>query len=455
MKNKENKMGTHKILPLLLAMSLPPTISMMTSSLYNIVDSIFVARLGNDALTAISLAFPIQIIIIAIAIGSGVGVNSFVARKLGEKNYTLANSCASHGIFLSVIHYLVLSLLGIFFIRPFFEIFTKDTNILNMSCSYTYITTFLSFGIIMQIGIEKTLQSTGNTLAPMFLQIIGAMTNIILDPIFIYGYFSFPKMGVKGAAIATVSGQIFALVCSFYVLLFRKQEIKISIKNFKWDKSIVKNIYSVAIPSFFIIAMGSFMLTGINYILAKISALAVSVFGIYYKLQTFVYMPTSGITQGAMPIMGYNYGAKNKKRLLESLRYSMIICALINFLGTVLFFTFPEKILYLFNASPEMIEMGSIALKIISLSFVFGSICFIFSCFFQAIGEGFISFLITFLRQFLILVPCAFILAKLFSLKGVWVSFIISEIITSIFSWISYKRFSQKDEVLKKIEALL
>lgn len=449
MNYQENKMGTHKILPLLLSMSLPPTISMMTSSLYNIVDSIFVARLGNEALTAVSLAFPIQILIIALAIGSGVGVNSYVARKLGEKDFSEADSAASHGIILSIIHYIILFILGFIFIKPFFNIFTDNDIILKMGYSYTYIVTFLSFGIIMQIGIEKTLQATGNTLTPMFLQIIGAGTNIILDPILIYGYFGFSPMGVKGAAIATVCGQIFALICSFYVIFYRKQEVKISIKNFKWNTNTVKQIYSVAVPSFFIISMGSFMVMGINFILTGISAAAVAVFGIYYKLQTFVYMPTSGITQGAMPIMGYNYGAKNKKRLLEALDYSMIICAGINIFGTILFWIFPKEILSCFNASYEMIEIGVPALKIISTSFVLGSVCFIFSCFFQSLGMGSASLLITLLRQFLILIPLAFILGSILGLKGVWWSFLISETITCICSLIIYKHHSKRDTVLK------
>lgn len=449
MNNKENKMGTHKVLPLLLSMSLPPTISMMTSSLYNIVDSIFVARLGNEALTAVSLAFPIQILIIALAIGSGVGVNSYVARKLGEKNFDEANSTASHGIILSIIHYIVLCILGFLFIKPFFNIFTTDKNILKMGLDYTYIVTFLSFGIIMQIGIEKTLQATGNTLTPMFLQIIGAETNIILDPIMIYGYFGFPKMGVAGAGIATVCGQILALICSFYVIYRKKQAVKISLRDFKWDTKIVKKIYSVAVPSFFIISTGSFMVMGINFILTKISSIAVSVFGIYYKLQTFVYMPTSGITQGAMPIMGYNYGAKNKKRLLATLDYSMVICAGINFVGMILFWIFPNEILSYFSATKEMISIGVPALKIISTSFVFGSICFIFSCFFQSLGMGGASLLITLLRQIILLIPLAFVLGNSFGLKGVWISFLIAEGITCVCSLIIYKYHSKKDEVLK------
>lgn len=450
MEYQENKMGTHKIMPLLLSMSVPPTISMMTSSLYNIVDSIFVARLGTEALTAVSLAFPIQILIIAVAIGSGVGVNSYVSRKLGEKDFDEADSAAEHGLVLSVIHFIILSVLGFLFIKPFFQMFTDNQMILNMSYTYTYIVTFFSLGIIMQIGIEKTLQATGNTLTPMFLQIIGAGTNIILDPIMIYGYFGFPAMGVTGAAIATICGQIIALLCSFYVLLYHKQAVKINIKNFKWSSRTVKEIYRIGIPAFLIISIGSFLVVGINFILTGISALAVSLFGIYYKLQTFVYMPTSGITQGAMPIMGYNYGAGNKKRLLEALDYSMYICAFINIIGTILFWVFPKEILLLFNASDEMLTMGITALRIISTSFVFGSICFIFACFLQAVGKGLASLVITLLRQFLIIIPAAFVLGKYFGLKGVWSAFLIAEVLTCIFSLIIFKYYSKKDPVLSK-----
>lgn len=449
MEYQENKMGTHKILPLLISMSVPPTISMMINSMYNIVDSVFVASLGIDALTAVSLAFPIQNLILAIAVGSGVGVNSYVARKLGERNQLEADSTAAHGIILAILHYILLCTLGFIFIRPFFQMFTNNNEILKMGYNYTYIVTFLSFGTIIQIAIEKILQATGDTVSPMVLQIIGAVANIILDPIMIYGYFGFPEMGVTGAAVATVCGQIIALLCSLYVIFYKKQEVKISIKNFKWDSNIVKKIYSVAVPSFFIISTGFFMVTGINYILTGISALAVSVFGIYYKLQTFVYMPTSGITQGAMPIMGYNYGAGNKKRLLETLDYSMLICAVINLAGTFLFWIFPKEILSCFNASYEMLEIGVPALKIISISFVAGSICFIFSCFFQALGMGGASLFITLLRQFIILLPLAFFMGNIFGLKGVWWSFIIAEFITCICSIIIYKHHSKKDSVFK------
>lgn len=451
MSKSENKMGTHKILPLLLSMSIPPTISMSINSLYNIVDSIFVARLGTDALTAISLAFPIQNLILAIAVGSGVGVNSYIARKLGEKDFETANKTAAHGLTLAVLHYLLLVVLGIFLIKPFFRMFTSDSSIFQMGVDYIYIVTFLSVGTIMQIAIEKILQATGNTLAPMYLQIIGAVTNIVLDPILIYGYFGLPAMGVRGAAIATVIGQITALIASIYVLFFRKQEITIEKKDFSWNLEIVKEIYNVGIPSFFIMSIGSFLVMGINFILSGISTLAVSLFGIYFKLQTFIYMPTSGVTQGAMPIMGYSYGAKNRRRLSEVLNYSIIICVLINFLGSVLFWIFPEEILHFFNATDEMMTIGVKTIRIISTSYSFGSICFIFSCFLQAIGKGVPSLTITMLRQLVLLLPMAYILGRFYGLTGVWVAFPTVEVITCMISIFIYKNFSRKDPVMRRV----
>lgn len=448
MLRKENKMGTYKILPLLLSMSIPPTISMLINSLYNIVDSIFVARLGTEALTAVSLAFPVQNLILALAVGSGVGVNSLIARKLGEKEYGIASRAAASGLILSIIHYLILSLLGILLIKPFFLLFTKESNILNMGIEYTYIVTFLSIGTITQIAIEKILQATGNTLAPMFLQIIGAITNIILDPILIYGYFGLPVLGVKGAAIATVIGQMTSLFCSLYVLFFTRQELKIEKKDFVWDKNIIKDIYSVGIPSFFIMSIGSFLVMGINYILSGISTIAVSLFGIYFKLQTFIYMPTSGVTQGAMPIMGYSYGAKNSKRLLEVLNYSIIICVLINFLGSVIFWIYPQEILHFFDASEEMMVMGVKTIRIISTTYSIGSVCFIFSCFLQAIGKGIPSLTITMLRQLILLLPMAYILGKIYGLTGVWLAFPVVEVITCIISILIYRDFKKKDPVM-------
>lgn len=448
MEYHENKMGTHKILPLLISMSVPPTISMLVNSLYNIVDSIFVASLGTDALTAVSLAFPIQNLILAIAVGSGIGVNSYAARKLGERNQLEADSTASHGIVLAVIHYLLLCIAGFIFIPPFFNMFTDNSRILEMGYSYTYIVTFLSFGTIIQIAIEKIIQATGDTVSPMILQIIGAVVNIILDPIMIYGYFGFPAMGVSGAALATVCGQMVSLICSVYVLYFRNKDIKADLLKFSWNKKIVKEIYNVGIPSFFIMSVGSFLVMGINFILAGISAVAVSVFGIYFKLQTFIYMPTTGVTQGAMPIMAYNYGAKSKTRLSEVLKYSIIICVIVNFLGSVLFWVFPAQILSLFGASPEITELGINVLKIISLGYTFGSVCYIISSFLQAVGKGIPSLTITLLRQLILLLPAAYFLGKFFGLTGVWLAFPIVEIVTCILCYILYKKSAKKDPLL-------
>lgn len=444
----ENKMGTHSILLLLVGMSVPPTISMMINSLYNIIDSIFVARLGTEALTAVSLAFPIQNIILAVASGAGIGVNSYIARKLGEKDNKTANETAAQGLTLSVVHFIVLAILGIIFIKPFFRLFTDDATILKMGYDYTYIVTFLSIGTIMQTAIEKILQATGNTLAPMYLQIIGAVTNIILDPILIYGYFGVPAMGVAGAAIATILGQFVSLACSLYVLFYTKQEITLIPSDFKWNNKIIKEIYNVGIPSFFIMSIGSFLVMGINFILAGISNLAVSLFGIYFKLQTFIYMPTTGLTQGAMPIMGYNYGARNKKRVCDTLTYAMGISVLINTLGTVLFWIFPKQILGFFSATPDMINMGISTMKIISLSYSFGSVCYLFSSFLQAIGKGVPSLVITLLRQLILLLPLAFILGKYFGLVGVWASFPLVDIITCVIASLIYKNFSKKDPVI-------
>lgn len=452
MENQTNKMGTRNMLPLLLSMSIPPTISMMINSLYNIVDSIFVAGLGTDALTAVSLAFPIQNFILAIAVGSGVGVNSYIARKLGENDKIMANDTAKHGIILAILHYILVVITGIIFIPSFFSLFSSNTEIIQMSYDYTYIITFLSFGTIMQITIEKILQGTGDTFSPMILQIVGAVVNIVLDPIMIFGYFGFPALGVKGAAIATICGQFISLLCSYYVLYFRNKSIQVHFHKFKYNSTIVKEIYNVGIPSFFIMSIGSFLVMGINFILSSISNIAVSVFGIYFKLQTFIYMPTTGVTQGAMPIMAYNYGAKNKIRLIDALKYSLIICVVVNTFGSILFWLFPTQILSMFDATEEMITLGIQTLKIISLGYAFGSICYIISSFLQAIGKGTPSLIITLLRQIILLLPLAYFLGKYWGLTGVWISFPIVEVITCILCYIFYNNFSKKDSVLIRNE---
>lgn len=449
MKEQENKMGSQKLFPLIISMSLPPTISMLIQAMYNIVDSMFVAQIGTDALTAVSLAYPIQNIILAVAVGVGVGVNSYAARKLGEGNSKEATKIATHGMVLALIHYVLVVLIGVLLIKPFFALFTENAAVMDMGYDYTMIVTVFSFGIIVQICIEKILQATGNMIIPMLLQILGAVINIILDPILIYGWLGLPEMGVTGAAVATVIGQIIAMVCSIFVLLYKKQEVSIDFKGFKWNKNIIKEIYNMGIPSFFMISIGSVLVMGINFILTAFSELAVSLFGIYFKLQTFVYMPVNGMVQGTMPIMSYNYGAKNKSRLLNTLKISIMISVVITIIGTILFWAFPKEILSIFNSTDEMQAMGVETLKIISLSYLCGGVCYVFGCYFQAIGKGESSLLVTLLRQLIILLPLAFLFSKIWGLTGVWIAFPIVEGVTCAIAILIFKYYMARDSILK------
>lgn len=440
---RENKMGNTPMLKLIVSMSLPAMFSMLVQSLYNIVDSAFVAQLGEGALTAVSLAFPIQMLIISVAVGTGIGINSLVSRRLGEKNQEEANSAATHGILLGLFSGIVVAILGLLFTRFFFECFTNDKTMIDMGYSYIIIITTLSFGSFVQINIEKTLQATGNMIYPMIFQLVGAMTNIILDPIMIFGLFGFPKLGVSGAAIATVIGQIFAMLLSLYVVFKKSHDVHITFKGFKLNFKTIKNIYAVGFPSMVMQSIGSVLIVGLNSILITFSDAAVSVLGIYYKLQSFIFMPVFGLTQGVMPIMGYNYGAKNKHRLLSALKIGSVIAILIMLIGTILFMSIPDKLLMIFNASEQMLEIGVKALRTISLCFVPAAIGIMFSTLFQAIGQGHKSLYISILRQLVIILPAAYLLSKI-GLYYVWYSFPIAEVfslmVSVIFLSMIYKK---------------
>ncbi len=445
----QNKMETKPILPLLLSMAFPPMISMLVQSLYNIVDSMFVARISEEALTAVSLAFPIQNLILAFALGTGIGVNSYISRKLGEKQLEKANDAAAHAMVLAFFNYLLFVVLGFFLIKPFFHIFSESHEIISLGCEYTNIVVFFSFGALLHIAIEKILQATGNMIIPMLLQTIGAVINIILDPILIFGLFGFPAMGVKGAAIATVIGQITAMLLSILVIVFGKYAVKLHWNGFRFKWNLVKQIYSVGIPSMLMTALCSVLIMGLNSILAAFSNLAISVFGIYFKLQTFVYMPVSGLIQGAMPIMGYNYGAANKKRLLQTLRTSLAIAFGIMIGGTFLFQVFPHRLLSMFQASDAMLLLGIPALRIISAGFIPAAFGFLFATFFQAIGKGYGSFVIFLLRQLLIILPLSFLLAPKMGLTGVWISFPIAEIVSALLALGLFLNLRKKDSILQ------
>lgn len=409
---KENKMGTMPVNKLLVTMSLPMVISMIVQALYNIVDSIFVSRLSEDALTAVSMAFPMQNLMISVAVGTGVGINAMLSRALGEKKFEAANKTAENGIFIEVLGYVLFLLIGIFVTKPFFLAQAGAGDIANMGIEYTRICLLMSFGIFMQIGFERILQSTGRTIFTMITQSTGAIINIILDPILIFGLFGMPKMGVAGAAIATVTGQICAAILAITFNLTKNPDVHISFKGFKPQIIFVKNILSVGIPSIIMSSVGSAMTFGMNKILITFSSTAVAVFGVYFKLNSFVFMPVFGLNNGMVPIVSYNYGAQNKKRLTKTIKLAIMYAVCIMFIGIMLFQFIPDVLLKLFDASDHMLEIGIPALRVISLSFAFAGICIVISSSLQALGHGFLSMMISITRQLIILLPSAYILAK-------------------------------------------
>lgn len=427
---QENKMGIMPIPKLLISMSLPMIISMLVQALYNVVDSMFVAQLNENALTAVSLAFPIQNLMIAVAAGTGVGINALLSKSLGEKKYETANRIANNGILLGILSSLVFAVLGLLGSRLFFEIQTKDEQIIEYGTQYMSVITIVSVGIFLQITFERLLQSTGKTIFNMITQGIGAIINIILDPILIFGWFGLPAMGVTGAAVATVIGQVFAALLGLYFNHKFNKEIHVSFKGFKPCKETIGNIYKIGVPSIIMQSIGSLTTFGFNNILLMFSSTAATVFGVYFKLQSFVFMPVFGLTNGMIPIIAYNYGAQNKKRIYQTIKLSTSIAVGIMLLGVVIFQIFPKTLLGLFEASEYMLEIGVPALQIISLSFVFAGFCIVSSCVFQALGNGVYSMLMSIARQIVVILPVAFIFAKLFGLSIVWYAYPIAEVIS-------------------------
>ena len=438
---KENKMGTMPVNKLLVTMSLPMVISMIVQALYNIVDSIFVSRLSEDALTAVSMAFPMQNLMISVAVGTGVGINAMLSRALGEKKFEAANKTAENGIFIEVLGYVLFLLIGIFVTKPFFLAQAGAGDIANMGIEYTRICLLMSFGIFMQIGFERILQSTGRTIFTMITQSTGAIINIILDPILIFGLFGMPKMGVAGAAIATVTGQICAAILAITFNLTKNPDVHISFKGFKPQIIFVKNILSVGIPSIIMSSVGSAMTFGMNKILITFSSTAVAV---YFKLNSFVFMPVFGLNNGMVPIVSYNYGAQNKKRLTKTIKLAIMYAVCIMFIGIMLFQFIPDVLLKLFDASDHMLEIGIPALRVISLSFAFAGICIVISSSLQALGHGFLSMMISITRQLIILLPSAYILAKFGGIHAVWWSFNIAEIASLTLSLLFFKHMYNK-----------
>ncbi|HIV02153.1 MAG TPA: MATE family efflux transporter [Candidatus Aphodoplasma excrementigallinarum] len=434
---KENKMASTPMLKLIISMSLPSMFSMLIQSLYNIVDSMYVAYSSQAALTAVSLAFPVQMLLVAVSVGTGIGINSLVSRRLGEKRFAEANSAATHGVLLAIASWVLFVILGALFIEPYFSMLDASAEVKEMAITYTSIVVFVSIGSFLEVNLEKTLQATGNMIYPMLFQLVGAVTNIILDPIFIFGFLGVPAMGIAGAAIATVAGQIVAMVFAVIIVFTKSHDVHITFKNFRINWTTIKDIYIVGVPSIVMQAIGSVLTTALNWILIGFSEAAVSVFGIYYKLQSFVFMPVFGLTHGVMPIMGYSYGARNKKRLLSALKYGCIIAVIIMAVGMLIFMTIPELLLMIFNATDEILAIGVPALRTISLCFIAAAIGIMFSTLFQALGLGFNSLLVSLLRQIIILLPAAYLLSKI-SLDAVWYAFVIAECFSLVASILIY-----------------
>ncbi len=427
---KENRMGTAKMFPLILSMSLPAMFSMLIQALYNIVDSYFVAQVSEKAVSALSLAYPIQNLLIAFAVGTAAGVTSLMSRRLGEGRRKEAESTATHGLILSIITWLVFAVFGMFFTTPFFQMFESDSEIILMGDQYLSICCILSFGQFVVTMLEKILQATGNMFWPMMFQLVGAVINIVVDPILIFGLFGLPAMGVTGAAIATVGGQILSMILAIIVVA-RHPSIKISLKGFRFHGRIVKDIYAVGIPAIVMQAISTVMNMAINAILAAFSTAAYTVFGLYFKLRSFVFMPVLGLNQGLMPIMGYNYGAGKKKRLLRSFYQGCGIALVIMLIGVLAFMLLPGQLLGFFNPTEELLQVGIPALRIISLCFPLAALGLVSSNMYQAIGQGNYSLVMSLMRQLVVLVPVAWILAKVTNDVGmVWWAFPIAEIVS-------------------------
>ena len=433
---QENKMGIMPIGKLVFNMSLPMMVSMMVQALYNIVDSIFVAKLSENALTAVSLAFPLQTLLIAVATGTGVGMNALLSKSLGEKDFKKANKTATNAAFIYAVSYIIFLILGFTVVKPFYrsQVGSADAEIMTMGVDYLSTVMIFSFGIFTQVFFERLLTSTGRTIFSMTSQLSGAVTNIILDPILIFGMFGAPKMGVTGAAVATVIGQCVAGLVAGTCNHKFNHEVRFQFKGFKPDFKIIGTIYAVGIPSIIMQSIGSVMTYCMNRILIEFSSTATAVFGVYFKLQSFFFMPVFGLNNGITPIIAYNYGARQRKRMVKMIKVSLATAFCLTFIGFVLFESIPQALLGLFNASDDMLKIGVPALRTIGVHYLIAWFCIIAGTVFQALGKAVFSMVVSIMRQLVVLVPAAYLLAKFGGLHMVWWSFPIAEVMSFIVS---------------------
>ena len=448
-KRPENKMGTMPINKLIINMSLPLITSMFVQAFYNIVDSLFVARINEDALTAISMSFPAQNLMISAGVGVGVGITALIARYLGAHDEKGITRVVHNGIFLGILNSILFALFGIFLAKFYFE-FQKASGIIETyGIQYLSICSIFAFSIIMEITFERMLIASGKTIYTMITQSTGAIINIIFDPIFIFGLFGFPKMGIVGAAVATIFGQTVAMFMALYFNVVKNHEVRISIKKFAVDFKTIVNIYEIGFPSIVMQSAASFMIFQLNNLLASFSTTATAVLGVYFKLQSFVILPVFGLNNSVISIVSYNYGAGKIKRLLKTVKVANIYAFSIMLAGFVLCQILPVQILKIFDASDNMLAIGVPALRIISFSFLIAPFSIVSSGTFQALGKGTFSLIISLIRQLIVILPLSYLLSRIMGMKGVWVAFPIAEIVAGILT-IIYLRKLYKNEIMKR-----
>lgn len=445
----ENKMGVMPVNKLLLNMAVPMMISMLVQALYNVVDSVFVSKLSEDALNAVSLAFPVQNLMIAVGVGTGVGINALLSRSLGQKDQKMADDAARNGIFLALLSFLVFSVLGFTCSRLYFAVQTEISGIVDYGTQYLTICCGLSMGLFAAVTFERLLQATGRTFFSMITQAVGALTNIILDPILIFGLFGFPRMEVAGAALATVIGQTAGGTLALIFNLTRNPDIHLSLKGFRPSSRVIGNIYSVGLPSIAMQSIGSVMVFGMNQILIAFTATATAVFGVYFKLQSFIFMPVFGLNNGMVPIVAYNYGARKPDRIIKTIKLSVLYAVAIMFVGFLAFQIIPDVFLSMFLAEGEttgdLLTIGVPALRTISISFLLAGFCVVSSAVFQALGHGVLSLIVSVVRQLVVLLPVAFLLSKIHGLDTVWWAFPVAELFSVALCAMFLRRVYQQE----------
>ncbi|MCD7807545.1 MAG: MATE family efflux transporter [Lachnospiraceae bacterium] len=441
---QNNKMGTMPMPKLVINMSLPLMISLLVQSLYNIVDSIFVARIGENALTAVSLAYPIQLLMIAVSVGTSVGVNALLAQSIGAKHEEATKNIATTGMLLAIAGMVVFLVLGLTCTGLFVNMFTQDEAIGAWCRQYLFICMIFCGGTFISTMFQRFLQSVGDTFDSMISLVSGAVTNLILDPIMIFGLLGFPALGIRGAAIATVIGQWVSAAVAVALNTARNPIVRVGMKGFHFDRSVMVKIYKVGLPTIITQALGSVMLSAVNAILISFSSTAVAFFGVYYKLQNFLFMPMNGLGQAAIPIAGYSYGAGRKDRIMDLLKTILPLAVGIAVMITIVFMAFPSQLLQIFSASEEMLELGVPALRMISVTFAFGAVTIILGYSMSGLGNGVVNMMGTALRQVIVLVPCIWILSKYLGVDMAWYGFWISEAAGCLYAALASRRELKK-----------